>query len=133
KLLSMTNELVFSDRVDQIKDPSSELLEALYNCAVALLYPSRSEGFGWPVIEAQACGCPVVCSNLGPLPEVAGEAGLFHDVSDEEGFAGDILRLNDPAERVVWSQKSLRNAERFSTERMISRYIDIYRSMGAQL
>src|SRR5205814_10507073 len=67
-----------------------------------------------------------------PLPEVAGDAGLFHDVSDEEGFAADILRLNDPAERAVWSQKSLRNTERFSTERMISRYIDIYRSLRSE-
>lgn len=133
ELLSLAKELGVSDRVVQIKDPSSELLEALYNCAVALLYPSRSEGFGWPVIEAQACGCPVVCSNLGPLPEVAGEAGLFHDVSDEKGFAADILRLNDPDHRATWSEKSLRNAQRFSTREMISRYIDIYRSLGAPL
>ncbi|HET9857522.1 MAG TPA: hypothetical protein VFP99_06775, partial [Chthoniobacterales bacterium] len=80
-----------------------------------------------------ACGCPVVCSNLGPLPEAAGDAGLFHDVSDEEGFAGDIVRLKVSAERAIWSEKSLRNAERFSTAKMISRYIDIYRSIGAQL
>jgi glycosyltransferase involved in cell wall biosynthesis len=133
ELLSLAKELGVSDRVVQIKDPSSELLEALYNCAVALLYPSRSEGFGWPVIEAQACGCPVVCSNLGPLPEVAGDAGLFRDVGDEKGFAADILQLNDPAERAIWSEKGLRNAQRFSPEGMISRYIDIYRSLGAQL
>jgi glycosyltransferase involved in cell wall biosynthesis len=133
ELHSLAMNLGVSDRVVQIKDPSSELLEALYNCAVALLYPSHSEGFGWPIIEAQACGCPVVCSNLGPLPEVAGDAGLFHDVSDEEGFASDILRLIDPAARAVWSEKSLRNAERFSAAKMISRYIDIYRSLGAQL
>ncbi|MEA2484641.1 MAG: hypothetical protein QOC55_2588 [Thermoleophilaceae bacterium] len=133
ELLSLAKELGVSDRVVQIKDPSSELLEALYNCAVALLYPSHSEGFGWPVIEAQACGCPVVCSNLGPLPEAAGDAGLFHDVTDEEGFADDVLRLKDPAERAIWSEKSLRNAERFSTAKMISRYIEIYRSMGAPL
>jgi glycosyltransferase involved in cell wall biosynthesis len=133
ELLSLAKELGVSDRVLQITEPSSELLESLYNCAVALLYPSRSEGFGWPVIESHACGCPVVCSNVGPLPEAAGEAGLFHDVSDEKGFAADILRVNDPVERAIWSEKSLRNAERFSTERMISRYIDIYRSMGAQL
>lgn len=133
ELLSLVTELGISDRIVQVTGPSEQLLEALYNSAVALLYPSRSEGFGWPVIEAHACGCPVVCSNLGPLPEVAGEAGLFHDVSDEKCFAVDLLRLNDPAERAVWSEKSLRNAERFSTGRMISRYIDIYRSLGAQL
>ena len=114
-------------------DTPDELLEALYNRAVALLYPSRFEGFGWPIIEAQACGCPVVCSNAPPLPETAGDAGLFHDVNDEEGFAADLLRLNSPAERANWSDKSLRSAQRFSTSQMISHYIDIYRSLGVEL
>src|SRR5438270_513820 len=133
KLLSLAKSLGVSDRVTQVPDASDESLEALYNRAVALLYPSRFEGFGWPVIEAQACGCPVVCSNSGPLPEAAGEAGLFHDPNDEAGFASDLLRLRDPAQRAIWSEKSLRNAERFSTSRMISQYIDIYRNLGAQL
>ena len=132
-LLSLAANLGISDRIAQVADASSELLEALYNRAVAMLYPSRFEGFGWPVIEAQACGCPVVCSNTGPLPEAAGDAGLFHDPDDEEGFASDLLRLRDPAQRAIWSEKSLRNAERFSAGRMISHYIDIYRSLGAQL
>ena len=131
--LSIANQLGIADRIIQIKDASDELLEALYNCATALVYPSFSEGFGWPIIEAQACGCPVVSSNLAPLPEAAGDAGLFHAVEDEAGFAADLLRLNDPGERAPWSEKSLRNAERFSTQKMISRYVDIYRSIRAQL
>ena len=131
--MSLAETLGVSDRVTQLKDPANDMLEALYNRAVALMYPSRFEGFGWPVIEAQACGCPVICSNSGPLPQAAGGAGLFHDVDDEEGFAADLLRLTDPTERARWSEKSLRNAERFSTDTMISRYIDIYRSLGAQL
>src|SRR5437660_2834276 len=133
ELLSLAESLGISDRVTQVPDASDESLEALYNRAIALLYPSRFEGFGWPVIEAQACGCPVVCSNAGPLPEVAGDAGLFHDPDDEAGFAVDLLRLRDPAQRAIWSEKSLRNAERFSTSQMISHYIDIYRNLGAQL
>jgi glycosyltransferase involved in cell wall biosynthesis len=131
--LSLGKRLAVADRVVEIKDASDELLEALYNCAIALIFPSYSEGFGWPIIEAHACGCPVVCSNLAPLPEAAGEAGLFHNVHDEEGFAADLLRLNDCDERTRWSEKSLRNAEGFSTQKMISRYIDIYRSMGAEV
>jgi glycosyltransferase involved in cell wall biosynthesis len=133
ELISLAERLGVSDRVTQLKDPTNDLLEALYNCAVALLYPSRFEGFGWPIIEAHACGCPVICSNSGPLPEAAGNAGLFHNVDDEEGFAADLLRLTDPGERSRWSEKGLRNAERFSTDKMISRYIDIYRSLGAKL
>ena len=133
ELLSLAESLGVSDRVTQVPDASDESLEALYNRAVALLYPSRFEGFGWPVIEAQSCACPVVCSNSGPLPEAAGDAGLFHDPDDEAGFAADLLRLRDPTQRAIWSEKSLRNAERFSTKQMVSHYIDIYRNLGAQL
>lgn len=132
ELLTLVDKLGVSDRVTQLANPDGEILEALYNYAVALLYPSRFEGFGWPIIEAQACGCPVICSNSGPLPEAAGEAGLFHDLGDEEGFAADLIRLTDPGERAGWSEKSLRNAEKFSTEKMIAHYINIYRSLGAK-
>jgi glycosyltransferase involved in cell wall biosynthesis len=130
---SLGQRLEIADRVIEIKDASDQILEALYSCATALLYPSLSEGFGWPIIEAQACGCPVVCTNIAPMPETAGVAGLFHDASDEAGFAADIVRLNEPTEREVWSAKSLQNAERFSTAQMISRYIEVYRSLGASL
>ena len=133
QLRSLASALGISDRVVQVENPANEILEALYNCALALLYPSRFEGFGWPVIEAQACGCPVVCSNAGPIPEAAGDAGLFHDVDDEAGFAADVLRLTNRTEREAWSEKSLRNAERFSTDQMIAQYIDIYRQLGARL
>jgi glycosyltransferase involved in cell wall biosynthesis len=133
QLMSLARELDVTERTTQLENPESETLEALYNCATALMYPSRFEGFGWPIIEAQACGCPVICANSGPLPETAGDAGLFHDVDDEEGFASDLLRLTDPTQRARWSEKSLRNAERFSSEKMIAQYIDIYRSLGAKL
>jgi len=133
ELRVLAARLGISGRIVEVPNASDELLEALYNRAVALLYPSRFEGFGWPVIEAQACGCPVVSSNIGPLPEVGGDAALFHDPDDESGFASDLLRLNDPAQRAIWSEKSLRNAERFSSKQMVSQYIVIYRSLGAKL
>lgn len=133
ELVLLAKQIGVHDHVVQIENPDSELLEALYNQAGVLLYPSRFEGFGWPVIEAQACGCPVICSTSGPLPEVAGEAGLFRRVEDEAGFAADLLRFTDPAERAKWSEKSLRNAARFSAEKMIGQYIAIYRSLGAKL
>src|SRR5207249_2390806 len=118
---SLAKELGVSDRITQVRNPGGETLETLYNCALALLYPSRFEGFGWPILEAQACGCPVICANTGPLPEAAGDAGLFHDVNDEPGFAADVLRLTDPTERQHWSDKSLQNAARFSAEKMVAR------------
>jgi glycosyltransferase involved in cell wall biosynthesis len=123
-------KLGISDRVVPVENVGDELLEALYTAAVALLFPSRFEGFGWPIIEANACGCPVVCSNSGPLAEVGGEAALFHDVDDEAGFTNDLLRLTNPEERARWSAKALENAKRFSAERMIADYCDLYRSLA---
>jgi glycosyltransferase involved in cell wall biosynthesis len=133
QLWALAAELGVSKRVVEIDSPSNEVLETLYNCALALLYPSRFEGFGWPVIEAQACGCPVICSNAGPLPEAAGDAGILHDVDDEAGFAADVLRLTNKIDREQWREKSLRNAAKFSTDKMIAQYIDIYRQLGAKL
>jgi glycosyltransferase involved in cell wall biosynthesis len=101
-------------------------LEALYSRAMALVFPSRYEGFGWPVIEAQASGCPVICSHAGPLPEVVGEGGIICPLDDEEAFASAILRLSDPVERDSWVRRGLVNAAEFSTERMIEGYLAIY-------
>ncbi|MGZ5001803.1 MAG: glycosyltransferase family 4 protein, partial [Chthoniobacterales bacterium] len=82
---SLGKELGISDRVVEVIWPESPLLEALYNLATALIFPSRYEGFGWPIAEAQACACPVVCSDHPPMSEAAGAAGLLHSVDDEEG------------------------------------------------
>jgi glycosyltransferase involved in cell wall biosynthesis len=133
ELMLLARELGIADRVVQLRNPESEILETLYNCATALVYPSRFEGFGWPIIEAQACGCPVISTNSGPMLQAAGDAGFFHEVDDEDGFATDLLRLTNPEKRAIWSEGSVRNAERFSTDKMIAQYIDIYRSLGAKL
>jgi glycosyltransferase involved in cell wall biosynthesis len=115
----------------EIPNAESETLEALYNRATALLFPSTFEGFGWPIAEAHACGCPVLCLDREPMTEVAGAAAIAHSIEDEAGFAADLLRLTNPEERACWSAKALENAKRFSTERMISEYLALYRSLGA--
>jgi glycosyltransferase involved in cell wall biosynthesis len=129
-LRSLSRQLAISDRIVELSEISNELLEALYTCAVALLFPSKCEGFGWPIAEAQACGCPVLCADRAPMTEVAGPAGLAHNLDDEAGFAADILLLADPAQRERWSAASLENARRFSTTRMISEYRDLYRTLA---
>lgn len=129
-LRSRAAELGVSDRIVEVPNASSELLEALYNCATALLFPSTFEGFGWPIAEAHSCGCPVLCADREPMSEVAGDAGLLHPVEDEQGFAADLLRLADPAERARWSARALENAKRFSTARMIAEYSNLYRSLA---
>jgi glycosyltransferase involved in cell wall biosynthesis len=129
-LRTQARDLHIENCIVEAGTASNEILEALYNHAHALLYPSRFEGFGWPIIEAQACGCPVVCSSVNPMGEIAGAGALQHEPNDEEGFAADLLRLADPEERAQWSAKALENAKRFSTTRMISEYQELYRSLA---
>ncbi|HSV62970.1 MAG TPA: glycosyltransferase [Chthoniobacterales bacterium] len=129
-LRSLGYELGIAHRIVEVPNADSETLEALYNRAVALLFPSTFEGFGWPIAEAHACGCPVLCVDREPMVEVAGEAALAHPVEDEVGFAADLLRLTNREERARWSAKALENAKRFSTARMISEYVALYRSLG---
>ena len=127
---ALRDALDVGDRVIVVQRPSHEVLEALYNQAHALLYPSRFEGFGWPIIEAQACGCPVVCSNTTSLPEVAGNGALIRDVDDEEGFVADILSLRDRARREALVRSGYENVKRFQPERMIADYVAAYRSLA---
>jgi glycosyltransferase involved in cell wall biosynthesis len=133
QLREAARELGIAERVVEITNVSNELLEALYNRATALLYPSRFEGFGWPIVEAQACGCPVICSDSGPMPEVSGGAALLRRMDDEEGFAADLLRLTQPEERAKWSERGLQNAKRFDRDEMIKRYIELYREAAPAL
>ncbi len=131
ELRSLGRKLGVLERVVEVAGPDNESLEALYSCALALLYPSRFEGFGWPIIEAQACGCPVLCADREPMSEVGGEAALTHELDDETGFARSILRLTDPAERERWSERGLQNVRRFAAAEMIAKYIALYRELGA--
>jgi glycosyltransferase involved in cell wall biosynthesis len=130
-LRSLGCQLGVAKRIVEIPNADSETLEALYNRAVALLFPSTFEGFGWPIAEAHACGCPVLCAAREPMTEVAGDAALAHPLDDEAAFAADLLRLTDPRERSRWSARALENAKRFSTARMISEYRALYQSLGA--
>ena len=65
----------------QVADITDDLLRALYSNALALVFPSLYEGFGWPPLEAQACGCPVVASPLGSLSEILENGGGWPHVS----------------------------------------------------
>ncbi len=132
ELTDEAQTLGISERIVQLGHRESEELETLYNCATAFLFPSRFEGFGWPIIEAQACGCPVVCSSAGPMAEIAGAGAFLRKPEDEEGFARDLLCLTSPEEYAHWSAAALENAKRFRTEKMIAGYCELYRSLGAK-
>ena len=70
-------------------------LREYYRHAEMLVFPSLYEGFGLPVLEAMACGCPVVCSNVASLPEVAGNAAVFFDPHCPDDIANKILSVHN--------------------------------------
>jgi len=93
-------------------------LPALLSGALAFVFPSLYEGFGLPVLEAMACGTPVICSNTSSLPEVAGDAALLVDPREPEALAQAMLRLlRDKELRGELSARGLEQARRFSWRR----------------
>jgi glycosyltransferase involved in cell wall biosynthesis len=117
---SFISEQNLGNRVVHIPSPTEEDLRALYNAAYALLFPSLYEGFGWPILEAQVCGCPVITSDRPPMTEVGGDAALYVDPND----------LSATVERIIehWSMlpalsaAGFRNAARFDGRRMTTAY-----------
>jgi glycosyltransferase involved in cell wall biosynthesis len=106
-------------------------LPALHSAATLFAFPSLYEGFGLPVLEAMACGAPVICGNRSSLPEVVGEAAFLVDPTDTEAIAAAIRRvLEDEGLRQKMSEKSLAQAARFSWQRTAAETLAVYREMA---
>jgi alpha-1,3-rhamnosyl/mannosyltransferase len=106
-------------------------LPALYAAALAFVFLSRYEGFGLPVLEAMACGTPVICSNAASLPEVAGDAALLIDPTDESVLVEALQRiLDDRALRAQLSARGLERAARFSWARAAAETLAVYRRVA---
>jgi len=116
------------ERLLSITRPSHALLNRLYCQAHALLFPSLAEGFGWPLLEAQACDCPVIASTTTSIPEVAGTAALYADPHDVASYADHVRALEDPLNRARLIQLGHQNLRRFSLE-VVS---DAYRRFAFQ-
>jgi glycosyltransferase involved in cell wall biosynthesis len=109
KRLGLESEVTFPGYVPQ------EDLPALLSGARLFVYPSLYEGFGLPVLEAMACGTPVLCSNVSALPEVAGKAALLVDPLDVKGMAEAMDRLlGDEGLRSQLVERGYRQVRRFS-------------------
>src|SRR5205085_9201700 len=107
-------------------------LLALYGASTALVYPSLSEGFGLPPLEAMACGTPVVCSNAAALPEVVGNAALLIDPRSVAELAAALRSLLDNEDlRARLRERGLARAALFSVEKTARNTLEVYREAAA--
>ena len=108
---------------------SEDELHVAYANATAFLYPSLHEGFGLPILEAQASGCPVITSTLTSCPEVAGSGACYVDAESAESIRDAILRIiDDPDYRRYLVEQGYENVARFSWARCASQYLAIMRN-----
>ena len=126
-------DVVYAGRVDD------ETLRALYSSAELLLFPSLEEGYGWPIVEAQACGCRVATTQKPPMTEAGGDAAFYlppYDAgTDRREWAAAATQLirsaleQDDGARSETVARGLKNAARFSAEIMAQRYVEIYKGL----
>ena len=106
-------------------------LPALYAGCVALVYPSWYEGFGFPVLEAMACGAPVIASDLPVLRDVAGEAAMYVPAGDAEALGAAMQRLlTDQSLREQLRTAGLIRAQQFTWEASAARHLAVYRAVA---
>jgi glycosyltransferase involved in cell wall biosynthesis len=113
-----------SVRIRECADLGDRRLAALYSASAGLVFPSREEGFGWPLIEAQACGCPVFASARAPLMEVAGAGACFFDIDDPDAAAAVIAAGLRRREELV--RAGFDNVRRFGSDAMRDGYLGAY-------
>ena len=123
-------ETKLDDAVHLLGFVDDDDLPALYSAARMLVMPSLYEGFGLPILEAMACGAPVIASNLSSLPEVVGKAGLLVNPLDIDAIADAILRIeSDSQRRAFLIEAGRRQARKFTWEKSARQLKAVYKSL----
>lgn len=129
----LIDELKLGNHIVHYEYAADTHLAKLYRCSVALVYPSKYEGFGIPPLEAMSCKTAVVASNCSSIPEVVGEAGLLFDPNSASELADILLFLLDnPTERDRLIAKGCQRAKAFSWEKTVAQTLDVYRSVTVE-
>ncbi|MBM3262397.1 MAG: glycosyltransferase family 4 protein [candidate division Zixibacteria bacterium] len=135
---SLTDRLSGAGKEDRVRfisglqNESPELV-ALYNRAALFVFPSLYEGFGLPVVEAMRCGCPVIASRRGSLPEVVQDAGVLIEPEDVEGLTEAMQRiLDDGGWRNTLIRQGLEHVKKFSWPNTAERTMEIYRKAAGK-
>jgi glycosyltransferase involved in cell wall biosynthesis len=127
ELLAEAERLGIGHRVRHLGFISEDELPAVYRRAIALVFPSRYEGFGTPPLEAMACGCPVASSHAASLREVCGDGALELDPVDIEQMSASLQHITtDEQLRTDLKRKGLRQAARFSWRATAEAHLGVY-------
>jgi len=131
EIFSAADQSPVADRIKLIGFVADEDLPALYTLADIFAYPSHYEGFGIPVIEAMACGTPVVCADNSCLPEVAGDSALMVTATDTEALAEALQRMvTDRTRRTQAINNGFLQAQHFTWPAATKRLLKVYQQLG---
>lgn len=123
-------ETKLSDKVIIVEHLSSSDLRVLYSRAALFVFPSRYEGFGFPILEAMACGAPVITSNCSALPEIAGDAALLVDPNNIESLSASMLQvLHDSKLKNQLQKKGMAQKAQFSWELAAKKTVEVYKKV----
>ena len=123
EIYKLPKKLGIKSRVKFLGYVPDEKLSALYSNAEALVFPSLFEGFGLPILEAQACGCPVITSNLSSMPEAAGKGAIYVNPASVEDIIRGIREIGGIREILI--KKGFENIKRFSWEKSARETLDV--------
>ncbi|MDO7744526.1 MAG: glycosyltransferase family 4 protein [Pedobacter sp.] len=127
--IELINKLDITDRIVQRNFKDAELA-CYYKQALCFVFPSEYEGFGIPVLESMACGCPVVLANHSSFPEVAADAGIYFELNDSNDLKGKIYSLiNDSELRKQYSLKGIDQAKKFTWKKTAEESLKVYQSV----
>jgi glycosyltransferase involved in cell wall biosynthesis len=111
-----------------VSDADNSDLIQLYRAAEVLVLPSFEEGFGLPILEAMACGTPVICANAAAMPEIAGDAAMLFDPRDSQDLCRNLrMILSSACLRQSLRDRGLTRAKQFTWRESAGRHIPIYR------
>lgn len=121
------NKSYFKNRIYFLGFTPEKIVADLYNIARVFVYPSFYEGFGLPILEAQACGCPVITSNVSSMPEVAGSSGILINPNNVNEIADAIFKvISNKKFRYKLIKKGYENLKRFSWKKCAEETLKVY-------
>jgi len=130
QLLASAKKLGILDKIIDLGKVSSPMLVEIYQNAFALLFPSRFEGFGWPIIEGQVMGIPVIAGKNSAIPEIAGNGAFLCDSEDIQLMVKELSALKHPEYRAERIHLGYQNLEKFNINHFENNYINLYKDVA---